>query len=485
METITSIDQLVEKLQQFKDNYDVPKLLEATSLLDSEWQKYAFWTNKKERYSRNLIHEEKDQFQLFLICWQPGKGNKPHNHVDSSCFFKVLRGNIVEKCYHEVKSELSHKTDKEYKTGDICDVGDCKKIHCLKNTNEHKSAVTLHVYIKPTSHNIVYNKEGNTTNELKFISEYGKLIEEGSPWDIDASIESFSQPNYSSPRKTWMLTQPKQPKLSLFKKRYVRNIVSIISLGFSIASLIVVTLTFNLEKQNDGSKIAVLQLETFQKLCIHCVEIHDLRNESLDETLYTKNTVEGDNQCCASNEQELSNLFEMILKRKQGQDDIKSTSSIGKHVPISAHKKLFMSKESHDISDTHKVLHIDPTFNDNVVEHARGVGLIPTGIIIHHPGIYFVYSSILFQLGQVLSTHPTAFHYTHRVSPNNPSSSGVLLRTAFTADPNSVKNNESTFSGGVFYLLSGDIIQNCVSIHNSSTIDEDSSFTGLTMLSST
>ncbi|KAH9520185.1 Dynein regulatory complex protein 11 [Bulinus truncatus] len=145
--TITRIDQLVEKLKELEDYNDVPKLLQGTSHLDSGWQEYAFWSDK-ESYSRNLIHEEKDKFQLFLICWQPGKGNDPHKHLDSRCFFKVLYGKIVEKFHREVKSDLSQKTDKEYETGEVCDMGDCKDFHSITNPIKHSRAVTLHVYIR-------------------------------------------------------------------------------------------------------------------------------------------------------------------------------------------------------------------------------------------------------------------------------------------------------------------------------------------------
>ncbi|KAH9519046.1 hypothetical protein Btru_008991 [Bulinus truncatus] len=123
METITSIDQLVEKLQEVKDYDEMPRLLQATNHLDSEWQNYAFWSNNKS-YSRNLIHEEKGKFQLFLICWQSGQGNDPHKHLGSRRFFKVLYGNIVETFYLEADSDLSQKTDKEYETGDSCDMGE-------------------------------------------------------------------------------------------------------------------------------------------------------------------------------------------------------------------------------------------------------------------------------------------------------------------------------------------------------------------------
>ncbi|KAH9519050.1 Cysteine dioxygenase [Bulinus truncatus] len=187
--TITCIDQLVEKLKELEDYNDVPKLLQGTSHLDSGWQEYAFWSDK-ESYSRNLIHEEKDKFQLFLICWQPGKGNDPHKHLDSRCFFKVLYGKIVEKFHREVKSDLSQKTDKEYETGEVCDMGDCKDFHSITNPIKHSRAVTLHVYIKPTAQNIVYMKDGNTAINLKFISKGGNLIEPGYlPWDYDASKE--------------------------------------------------------------------------------------------------------------------------------------------------------------------------------------------------------------------------------------------------------------------------------------------------------
>ncbi|KAH9519049.1 Cysteine dioxygenase [Bulinus truncatus] len=188
MATLACIGQLVEKLKKLKDNEDVYPILQATNLSDIEWQKYAFWSENK-RYSRNLIHEEKGKFQVFLICWQPRQGNDFHKHLDSRCFFKVLYGNIVEEFFVEADSDLLPKTDKEYETGDICHMGDSKDFHTITNPSEHTRAVTLHVYIKPTAHNLVYMKDGNIAINLKFISRGGNL-----------SKEIASRPYYSNPR---------------------------------------------------------------------------------------------------------------------------------------------------------------------------------------------------------------------------------------------------------------------------------------------
>lgn len=51
------------------------------------------------RYTRNLIDEGNHRFNLMILCWGEGHGSAIHDHADSHCFMKVLKGSLSEIKY--------------------------------------------------------------------------------------------------------------------------------------------------------------------------------------------------------------------------------------------------------------------------------------------------------------------------------------------------------------------------------------------------
>ncbi|KAH9499664.1 hypothetical protein Btru_074372 [Bulinus truncatus] len=95
-------------------------------------------------------------------------------------------------------------------------------------------------------------------------------------------------------------------------------------------------------------------------------------------------------------------------------------------------------------------------------------------------GLYYVYNSVTFK-SNITQPRKTLFSYVHRVSPNSPSNSGVLLRSALSCE-NCLGISETSYTGGVFYLQEGDIIQVCIS--QQATFDNESTYVGLFLLKS-
>lgn len=51
-------------------------------------------------YTRNLVEGgEGDRYNLLILCWNPQKGSPIHDHDESSCFLKVLEGELEETKY--------------------------------------------------------------------------------------------------------------------------------------------------------------------------------------------------------------------------------------------------------------------------------------------------------------------------------------------------------------------------------------------------
>lgn len=51
------------------------------------------------RYTRNLVDAGNDRFNLMILCWNEGQSSAIHDHADSHCFMKVLKGGLTEVKY--------------------------------------------------------------------------------------------------------------------------------------------------------------------------------------------------------------------------------------------------------------------------------------------------------------------------------------------------------------------------------------------------
>ena len=51
-------------------------------------------------YTRNPVDcDDERGYNLLILCWNPGKGSPIHDHDESSCFLKVLDGDLEETKY--------------------------------------------------------------------------------------------------------------------------------------------------------------------------------------------------------------------------------------------------------------------------------------------------------------------------------------------------------------------------------------------------
>ena len=128
-EKIDSVKQLVKGLDTiFKhrsNNWSITKmalmnLLSCVDLTTDEVNKFTFWDSEKP-YTRNLISTDHTNYTLLLLCWNPGKESKIHNHPCDGCFVKTLRGCIRESRYtvHNGSNEIRLETVRFYNEGQV------------------------------------------------------------------------------------------------------------------------------------------------------------------------------------------------------------------------------------------------------------------------------------------------------------------------------------------------------------------------------
>ncbi|KAK0058233.1 cysteine dioxygenase type 1 [Biomphalaria pfeifferi] len=471
--TITAIEDLTRQLCNFKQPKQTCKVLQLCKLPCKEWLRYAYY-HPESKYSRNRIGLEDNRFELFLICWKPGQGNERHGHCGSYCFFQVLHGELCEiiyKPHSEVVSSIE-----VYKAGQISRGVSLPKSesHEVKNNSSSSWAVSLHIYKKPTATNNVPGKE--ETIQLEYASIDGKpndtkclRLSENREFKTEYARIVNRLECLSSVRV------PKKIKVSALRERLFL-IAAVTSFVIALVALLLVTLTIKNEQANTVSSKSRFEI------CLNCSLLVLPTGHPVERKITITYSNDARDKCCAENEQELSTLMELILNASQVLTNEELFSFKKEKLPISAHKRLMQTNvPGQDSNDTHFVLEVDPMYNDPDIEHNSGVDLVPDGLKIIYTGIYYVYSSIEFQ-NQTVPVSSTKYHYIHRISPGNPSLSGVLLRMVLTVDTSSSPIRETTYTGGAFYLQSGDLIQICLS--SSTKINKSpSSFMGLILLS--
>jgi len=104
-------------------------------------------------YQRNKIGTS-GWYDLLVICWRPGQATAIHDHMGSSCGFKILAGSSTEVAY-ECASKKPGPNDcvhpvrqRIYKTGELCLAQD-NDIHRISNDSPIEDLVTLHIYSPP------------------------------------------------------------------------------------------------------------------------------------------------------------------------------------------------------------------------------------------------------------------------------------------------------------------------------------------------
>jgi cysteine dioxygenase len=135
----------------------IENVLKNTYLSEKEIQKYVF-IDHEIPYTRNLVYTDNEHFSLILMCWNPNRESKIHDHPCDGCFVKTLSGSIKESRYHmeettNAKGELERtmKFDFEYATSvnEVTYMDNNLGYHKIGPNPVDKPAMTLHLYTPP------------------------------------------------------------------------------------------------------------------------------------------------------------------------------------------------------------------------------------------------------------------------------------------------------------------------------------------------
>lgn len=144
-EKIRTISELIERLEE-TDHEQHKKVISSMDIPKEEFMPFAYW--KEKGYARNCIKRTKD-YELLLLCWNPGDKTPVHGHDGQDCWVYLVDGEMTEIRYQADDEENLTKTHTETLTGRrLTYMRDEMGYHMIKN-NTNQRAMTLHIYALP------------------------------------------------------------------------------------------------------------------------------------------------------------------------------------------------------------------------------------------------------------------------------------------------------------------------------------------------
>jgi len=86
-------------------------------LKQGDLERYAYFDSYKQ-YTRNLVATDNESYTLLLLCWNPQKESKVHDHPCDGCYVRVVQGQVRECRYRLVQSDEGGTDEKEGGEGD-------------------------------------------------------------------------------------------------------------------------------------------------------------------------------------------------------------------------------------------------------------------------------------------------------------------------------------------------------------------------------
>ncbi|EDW01727.1 cysteine dioxygenase type 1 [Drosophila grimshawi] len=192
---VDTLPDLVKALhREFESNYVniemVNHLMLAYKSNPKEWRKYAKFD--RYTYTRNLVDAGNGKFNLLILCWGEGHSSSVHDHADSHCFMKMLKGELREKRYRYPNRPDNDRVQQQEQHGEIDDrslvemgetpiplndvayINDNLGLHRVENPSHADTSVSLHLYCPPFDTCSIFQENcKKTTAKVTFWSKYG------------------------------------------------------------------------------------------------------------------------------------------------------------------------------------------------------------------------------------------------------------------------------------------------------------------------
>lgn len=163
---IETLSELIKQLNA-TDREDHAKIISSIDIPKKEFMPYAFW--KPSGYARNCIKRTKD-YELLLLCWNPGDKTPLHGHDGQDCWVYLVDGEMTEIRYRaDEEDNLTKIHQEELKGHRLTYMRDEMGYHLIKNHSQER-AMTLHIYALPIEECEVYNERDEEfyNKEMKY-----------------------------------------------------------------------------------------------------------------------------------------------------------------------------------------------------------------------------------------------------------------------------------------------------------------------------
>jgi len=146
----SKLNELVEYLDGLTQRAPVEVLdrrLRALNITVDDLADYARFN--EANYRRNLVRGGQ-WYHLLVLCWRSGQRSPIHNHAQSTCGLKILKGVATETKFEMTPCSLVKAvSSRDLHNGEICASQDAD-IHQVSNLQaEGNDLVTLHIYSPP------------------------------------------------------------------------------------------------------------------------------------------------------------------------------------------------------------------------------------------------------------------------------------------------------------------------------------------------
>ncbi|KAL1995608.1 hypothetical protein VTN49DRAFT_1795 [Thermomyces lanuginosus] len=161
------------------DPMDIQRLMEEYKSNESEWSEYALGDYSRG-YTRNLVDEGNGKSNLLILVWTPGKGSAIHDHANSHCVMKVLKGSLKETLFAWPEQEkvakgeecpLQTTRERIYNENEVTYMSDKLGLHRISNPDPNNPAISLHLYTPPNAAHYGFSIFDEKTGRSKHIKQ--------------------------------------------------------------------------------------------------------------------------------------------------------------------------------------------------------------------------------------------------------------------------------------------------------------------------
>jgi len=143
---IRTIEELVRALRGAPRGRGYADILSRVDIPTEEFAPWSRWNDK--RYTRTCIART-DDFELMLICYEPGQGTSIHDYAAQEAWVRPVVGSVLEERF-ETTPEGTVRMVREgpLEPGSCSYLHNGLGIHRYSNTGEGRS-ITLNLYARP------------------------------------------------------------------------------------------------------------------------------------------------------------------------------------------------------------------------------------------------------------------------------------------------------------------------------------------------